>query len=73
MIKNTVQILAVVAATMVVMTRAVPAATEKYTTKYDNVNVDEIMSNDRLLNRYFKCLMSTDKCTADGAELKRKL
>lgn len=44
-----------------------------YTTKYDGVNLDEILKSDRLLNNYFKCLMDTGKCTPDGNELKRTL
>jgi Insect pheromone-binding family, A10/OS-D len=46
---------------------------QKYTTKYDGVNLDEILKSDRLLNNYFKCLMETGKCTPDGNELKRTL
>lgn len=48
-------------------------AAQKYTTKYDGVNLDEILKSDRLLNNYFKCLMETGKCTPDGNELKRTL
>lgn len=51
---------------------AIQASPAKYTTKYDNVDIDEILKNDRLLNNYFKCLMDTGKCTADGEELKRE-
>lgn len=62
-----------VAATLTVVppARAAPAP-EKYTTKYDNVDIDEILNNDRLVNNYFKCLMSTGKCTPEGEEIKRK-
>lgn len=51
----------------------VVSAQNKYTTKYDGVNLDEILKSDRLLNNYFKCLMDTGKCTPDGNELKRTL
>lgn len=51
--------------------RAAPAP-EKYTTKYDNVDIDEILNNDRLVNNYFKCLMHNGKCTPEGEEIKRK-
>lgn len=44
-----------------------------YTTKYDGVNLDEILKSDRLLTNYFKCLMDKGKCTPDGNELKRTL
>lgn len=55
--------------TILNMIQASPA---KYPTKYDNVNVDEILNNERLFNSYFKCLMNTGKCTPEGEELKRK-
>ncbi|KDR22555.1 Ejaculatory bulb-specific protein 3 [Zootermopsis nevadensis] len=43
---------------------------EKYTTAYDNVDVDEILASDRLVINYFKCLMGNGKCSPEGAELK---
>lgn len=50
----------------------VQTAPAKYTTKYDNVNIDDILNNDRLVTSYFKCLMETGKCTPEGEEIKRK-
>nr|ARM20137.1 chemosensory protein [Galeruca daurica] len=44
---------------------------EKYTTKYDNINIDEIINNDRLLRSYVDCLLGTKPCTKDGEELKK--
>lgn len=52
---------------------AINAQAGTYTTKYDGVNLDEILKSERLLNNYFKCLMDTGKCTPDGNELKRTL
>lgn len=49
------------------------SAADKYTTKYDSVNLDDILKSDRLLNNYFNCLMERGKCTPDGNELKRTL
>ncbi|KAH8308656.1 ejaculatory bulb-specific protein 3 [Drosophila kikkawai] len=49
------------------------AAEDKYTTKYDNIDVDEILKSDRLFNNYFKCLIDTGKCTPEGRELKKSL
>jgi len=43
-----------------------------YTSKFDNVNLDQILKSERLLNNYFKCLMEKGPCTPDAAELKRK-
>lgn len=47
-----------------------PEEDTKYTSKYDNVDLDQILKNDRLLNNYVKCLLEKGKCTPDGAELK---
>ncbi|KAL9707833.1 hypothetical protein quinque_011351 [Culex quinquefasciatus] len=46
---------------------------EQYTTKYDNIDLDEILKSDRLFNNYYKCLMDEGPCTPDGNELKRIL
>ncbi|XP_053972184.1 ejaculatory bulb-specific protein 3 [Hylaeus volcanicus] len=48
-------------------------ANEKYTTKYDNVDLDQILRSDRLLNNYVNCLLEKGSCTADGKELKKSL
>ncbi|KAG8243794.1 ejaculatory bulb-specific protein 3-like [Homalodisca vitripennis] len=46
---------------------------QKYTTKYDGVDIDNILHNDRLLNNYFNCIMDKGKCSPDGQELKKNL
>lgn len=45
---------------------------EKYTSKYDNINFDEILHSDRLLRNYVNCLLDKGPCTPDGKELKSK-
>ena len=45
---------------------------ETYTTKYDGVDLDEILASDRLLTGYVKCLLDHGPCTPDGKELKSK-
>lgn len=50
----------------VVVANAIARPEDKYTTKYDGVDVDEILKSDRLFNNYFKCLMDKGKCTPDG-------
>uniref|UniRef100_A0A1S5VFI4 Chemosensory protein n=2 Tax=Meteorus pulchricornis TaxID=51522 RepID=A0A1S5VFI4_9HYME len=45
----------------------------KYTTKYDNVDLDQILKSNRLLNNYVDCLLSKRTCTPDGKELKENL
>uniref|UniRef100_A0A182STQ6 Chemosensory protein 3 n=1 Tax=Anopheles maculatus TaxID=74869 RepID=A0A182STQ6_9DIPT len=52
---------------------AVVAAQDQYTTKYDGIDLDEILKSDRLFNNYFKCLMDEGRCTPDGNELKKIL
>ncbi|XP_044265870.1 ejaculatory bulb-specific protein 3-like [Tribolium madens] len=46
---------------------------EKYTTKYDNIDLEEILKSDRLLKNYFNCLMERGTCSPDGEELKKAL
>ena len=46
---------------------------DKYTDKYDNVNVDEILANERLLKGYVDCVLERGKCTPEGKELKEHL
>lgn len=45
----------------------------RYTTKYDSIDLDQILKSDRLFKNYFNCLMDKGKCTPDGSELKRVL
>ncbi|KAK9722517.1 Insect pheromone-binding family, A10/OS-D [Popillia japonica] len=52
---------------------AVALAQDKYTTRFDNVNIDEILNNRRLLKGYANCLLDKGPCSPDGAELKLRL
>nr|UTN00841.1 chemosensory protein [Semanotus bifasciatus] len=45
----------------------------QYTNKYDNVDLDGIIGNERLLKNYVNCLLDRGKCTADASELKKSL
>ncbi|CAH0713323.1 unnamed protein product, partial [Brenthis ino] len=47
---------------------AVPV--EKYTDKYDHINVQEIIENKRLLEAYVNCILDKGKCTPEGKEMK---
>lgn len=55
---------------LIVIVSARAAQESKYTTKYDGINLDEILKSDRLFNNYYKCLMDQGRCTPDGRELK---
>nr|QJT73566.1 chemosensory protein 7 [Encarsia formosa] len=43
-----------------------------YTTRWDKVNLDEILGSKRLLQHYFNCLVNKGPCPPDGRELKRE-
>lgn len=40
--------------------------------RYDNLDVDQILSNDRVLSSYIKCLLEKGPCTPEGRELRGK-
>ncbi|XP_076302654.1 ejaculatory bulb-specific protein 3-like [Lasioglossum baleicum] len=46
---------------------------ENYTTKYDDVDVDRILQNNRILTNYIKCMLDEGPCTNEGRELKKIL
>ncbi|XP_073973296.1 ejaculatory bulb-specific protein 3-like [Rhodnius prolixus] len=48
-------------------------AASTYTTKYDNIDLDEILNNPRVYKKYFDCLAYNTKCTPDGKELREVL
>lgn len=45
----------------------------KYTQKYDHINVEMILNNDKIFKSYHKCLLGVGKCTNEGRELKTAL
>lgn len=45
-------------------------AVEYYTSKYDNIDIDAILHNDRLFQGYVNCLLDKGKCTEEGRVLK---
>lgn len=45
---------------------------QKYPNKFDNVNIDSVLNNDRVLSNYIKCLLDKGACTHEGRELKSK-
>nr|AFF18071.1 chemosensory protein 4 variant [Bombyx mori]AFF18072.1 chemosensory protein 4 variant [Bombyx mori] len=47
--------------------------TSTYTTQYDEVDIKEIMDNERLLVAYIGCLLDKNLCTPEGKELKRDI
>jgi hypothetical protein len=45
-------------------------SSDKYTTRYDHIDVDGILKSERLLRNYFNCLVDKGPCTREGLELK---
>nr|UUK33717.1 chemosensory protein 4 [Pachyrhinus yasumatsui] len=43
---------------------------QQYTSKYDNLDINKILSNDRVLTNYVKCILDAGPCTSEGRELK---
>ncbi|XP_046434865.1 allergen Tha p 1-like [Neodiprion fabricii] len=58
---------------LVVVACAVTAKPAGYTTKYDNIDLDQILKSSRLLQNYVNCLLEVGNCTPDGKELKNLL
>lgn len=52
----------------IALSNASPA--DGYDTKYDNINLDDVLTNDRLLKNYVNCLLGEGPCSPDGQELK---
>lgn len=65
--------LALVAFAVVLAVVAARPEEKAYTSRFDNVDIDQILKTDRLFRNYFNCLMEKGKCTPDGKELKRLL
>lgn len=40
--------------------------------RYNNLNIDQILSSDRLVSNYVECLLSRKPCPPEGKDLKRK-
>lgn len=45
-------------------------ADDRYTSKFDNFDVDKVLNNNRILTSYIKCLLDEGNCTNEGRELK---
>nr|UVB79207.1 chemosensory protein 1 [Heortia vitessoides] len=56
-----------------IVAAVVARPSDKYTDKYDNLNLDEILGNKRLLQAYVNCILEKGKCSPEGKELKEHL
>lgn len=48
-------------------------AADKYNSKYDNFDVDTLITNDRLLKAYINCFLDKGRCTPEGSDFKKTL
>lgn len=55
-----------------VLVQQIYAHDKTYSSKYDNLDVDKILENDRVLISYVKCILGEGPCTSEGKELKSK-
>jgi len=46
---------------------------DKYTSRYDNIDLDAFLSNQRALNAIIKCLLDKGPCSPEGREIKSKV
>ncbi|EZA60473.1 ObirCsp6 [Ooceraea biroi] len=52
---------------------ALALAAERYPVKYDDVDVERILQNNRVLTNYIRCMLDEGPCTAEGRELRKTL
>ena len=45
---------------------------DRYTDRYDNVDLDSFLQNKRALNAIIKCLLDKGPCSPEGKEIKSK-
>ena len=41
---------------------------ELYTDKYDYIDIDQVLANDRVRNQYYKCFLGTGPCSTPDAK-----
>ncbi|NP_001037192.1 chemosensory protein 14 isoform X1 [Bombyx mori] len=58
---------------VLVLTVVVSSSRQQSYPRNDNININAILQNDRILLGYFKCVMDRGPCTKDGKTFKRAL
>uniref|UniRef100_R4FKV6 Putative insect pheromone-binding family n=1 Tax=Rhodnius prolixus TaxID=13249 RepID=R4FKV6_RHOPR len=48
-------------------------AADRYNTKYDHLDLDQILNNERIYKKYLECLIRRGKCTPDARDLRDAL
>ncbi|KAK4885681.1 hypothetical protein RN001_001952 [Aquatica leii] len=57
----------------IVLVFVVYVHTDSYTDEFDNIDIDEILANKRLVDNYLYCLKTGKKCTPDAQKAKELL
>lgn len=50
----------------------VVVSVDRYSSRYDKIDLDAILSNERTLNAIIKCILEKGPCSPEGKELKSK-
>ena len=61
-------IFSVLLISLVTVAYATSESTELYDNRYDYVDIDGILSNDRIRNQYYKCYTNTGPCLTPDAK-----
>nr|ARI71706.1 chemosensory proteins 1 [Corythucha ciliata] len=67
------KVFAILALTFVAVSTAPQPAEEHYTDKYDSIDIDSILHNERLYKKYVACLANRGNCSPDGKTLRDNL
>lgn len=51
---------------------AIVNCADTYSSKFENIDIDGIIKNERLLQNHFNCLLEGKGCTPEAEELKSK-
>ncbi|KAF7283887.1 ejaculatory bulb-specific protein 3-like [Rhynchophorus ferrugineus] len=46
---------------------------QKYTTRFDTLDIDNILTNERILKNYIKCILDEGPCTEEGRQLRKHI
>lgn len=55
-----------------VAVQCVVVLADRYTSRYDNIDLDSVLNNRRALNAIIKCLLDKGPCSPEGKEMKSK-
>jgi hypothetical protein len=51
----------------------VVVSVDRYSSRYDNIDLDSILRNDRALKAIIKCILEKGPCSPEGRQLRSKL